>query len=142
WHALEDWGCWTQPGSARLRLPLATPVAEPLRLYLGLVAPAGRAPVTLRLRARSTEAWASLILAPGARQTVFLDIPAGDDDALTIEIEAATSQALPGRRRGQAQRVVGIGVTEVMLCRREDLAARIDFLEHQHFAAAAATPGS
>jgi glycosyltransferase involved in cell wall biosynthesis len=142
WHALEDWGCWTQPGSARLRLPLATPVAEPLRLYLGLVAPAGRAPVTLRLRARPTEAWASVTLAPGTRQTVFLDIPADTDGALTIEINAATPQPLPGHRRGMAQRMVGIGVTKVMLCRREDLAARIDFLEHQHFAAAAATPGS
>nr|WP_246503825.1 glycosyltransferase [Plastoroseomonas arctica] len=142
WHPLEDWGCWTVPGRARLRLPLAQPEVEPLRLYLGLVAPPGRAPVTLRLRARPGDAWASLTLAPDARQTAFLEIPAGSGDALAIEIAATVPQTLPNRRRGEAARLVGIGVTEVMLCRREDFSARVDFLERQHFAAVEVTAGT
>jgi len=140
WHALEDWGCWSLPGRARLRLPLTAPVGEPLRLYLGLQTPPGRAPITLRLRAMTEGGWGSLTLAPGARQTAFLDIEAAPDDAVVIEIEAATPHALAGRRRGEAARSVGIGVTEVMVCRREDLAARIDFLERQHFTAPQAPP--
>lgn len=141
WHPLEDWGCWTLPGRARLRLPMASPVAEPLRLYLGLQAPPGTLPVTLRLRA-GDGGWASLTLAPGARQTVFLDVPTGAADALVVGIEAATPQALPARRRGEGKRLVGIGVTAVMLCRRDDLAARIDFLEREHFTAAEVAPGN
>ncbi|MES2711448.1 MAG: glycosyltransferase family 1 protein, partial [Pseudomonadota bacterium] len=139
WYPLEDWGCWTLPGRARLRLPLPAPVAEPLRLYLGLLAPPGTVPVTLRLRAEDG-AWAGLTLAPSARQTVFLDIAAGAGESLGVEIDAATPQALPIRRRGEGKRLVGIGVTAVMLCRRDDLAARVDFLEREHFTAAEASP--
>ncbi len=141
WHALEDWGCWTLPGRARLRLPLVSPVAEPLRLYLGLQAPPGTLPVALRLRA-GEGGWASLTLAPGARQTVLLDIPGGTGAALVVDIESVTPQALPAKRRGEGKRLVGVGVTAVMLCRRDDLAARIDFLEREHFTAAEAAPGN
>ena len=141
WHALEDWGCWTLPGRARLRLPLTGPVAEPLRLYLGLQAPPGPLPVTLRLRA-GAGGWAAVTLAPGARQTVLLDIPGGTGEALVVDIESATPQALPAKRRGEGKRLVGIGVTAIMLCRRADLAARIDFLEREHFTAAEAAPGN
>ena len=106
-----------------------------------LQAPPGALPVTLCLRA-GDGVWAALTLAPGARQTVFLDIPAGAGEALVVEIDSATSQARPARRRGEAKRLVGIGVTAVMLCRRDDLAARIDFLEREHFTAAEAVPGN
>ena len=91
--------------------------------------------VRLRLRADDGEAgeWASLSLDPGARQTVFLAAPAAQE-TLLVEIEAVEA-SMPKRLRADVKRLVGVGVTEVMLCRADDLEARVDFLERHGFQA-------
>jgi glycosyltransferase involved in cell wall biosynthesis len=120
WHAAEPWGCWTRPGTAQLRLPVAVPAGTRLRLHLALrAAAAGR--VTLRVD--GAEALA-LDLQAGARPVAALELePAGD--AILVEIEAAAAE-WEGRE-------VGVGVAAVMACEPGDVMARPDFLERLRF---------
>lgn len=129
WSRLEDWGVWTTPGQALLRLPLE-PGAPPgrLRAYLELVAPPQ--PIAFRIRAGLCGA------APGAFRPVeaaagevffcMLEITAETGVEVEIEFETEQGVTLPG---APEPRQVGVGVRSVMLCRRDDLAARLDYLE-------------
>lgn len=122
WHAPEDWGCWTRPGRALLRLPLPAGLAGPLRLHLALRgAPADRV-VTLRLGRGPRLAVA---VAAGARPVAALEIAApGDAAQLAIEVATTGDDPAPG---------IGIGVVAVMACAPADVSARLGFLEALHF---------
>ncbi|MBW6397694.1 glycosyltransferase [Roseomonas sp. HJA6] len=133
WYPMEGWGCWTRAGLARLRLPMAE--EGPMRLHLGCVAPAGAKGLRLRAfgAASAPGAFAPIIADPGSnsRFTCVLDIEVSGG-AVIVEIDSGQGTAVevsehnPGRR-------IGLGVTSVMLCRPDDLEARLDFLERQTY---------
>lgn len=133
WHPLEEAGCWTRPGPARLRLPLPAGTSGAFRVHVGLRAPAGGSTIGLRVLPDEgmPGAFTRVVAAPRATLTVVLEAEARADE-IRIEIEAPPRvQRIGGR--GSATRRVGICVTQVMACRPDDLAARADFLERQHF---------
>jgi glycosyltransferase involved in cell wall biosynthesis len=117
WHAPEGWGCWTRPGAARLVLPLPAGAGAPLRLHVALRgAPTARL-VTLRVGRGARHA---LEIAADARQVVALDLPR-PDAPLVVTLEAMSEDG------------IGIGVTGVMVCAPDDLAARVALLESLGF---------
>jgi hypothetical protein len=120
WRAPGDWGCWTRPGRAVLRLPVEVPEGTRLRLHLGL---RGAGPGRVTLRVDDGEA-ALVELAAETRPVVAFDVTVAGTE-LEIAIEAGATD-----RDGQQ---VGVGVTALMACRPDDLAARLDFLERLRF---------
>lgn len=134
WHPLEPWGCWTRPGLAMLKIPLPEGSAGGLwRVHLGCVAPpAGGG---LRMRAFGADAAPGRFLAleaePQRRFACVLECEA-TEGGIIVEIDAGAG-ALIETEGARAGRAVGLGVTDVMICRPEDLAARQDFLERQAF---------
>jgi len=125
WHAAEDWGCWTRPGRALLRLPLPEVAQGALRLHLMLRAPARAQRVTLATIGAEPLV---LELAAEARAVAALEVPVGARlMELAIEADAAPEIAETGARE------VGVGVVSVMACAAEDLAARLAYLERQRF---------
>lgn len=150
WYPLEAWGCWTRPGVARLRLSLPAGTEGPLRLYIGcLTAGAGGA---ARIRAHAEgEApprFASLSADGPAPSACVLEVVATGADLL-VEIDSGEGLFLPDAPLAAPApadpddpdevplpvpgRMVGLGVTGVMVCRPEDAVARLEFLESQAF---------
>ncbi|SDB09369.1 glycosyltransferase family 4 protein [Belnapia rosea] len=131
WSRLEEWGVWTCPGQSLLRLPLA-PQGEAgrLRLYLEMLGPPE--PVSFRIRAglRGAAPGRFRSIEAGAGEALFcmLEVELGMGGEVEIEIETDLGVMLPGRD-GTPDRQVGIGLRSLMACRRDDLAARLDYLE-------------
>ena len=131
WFGLEDWGVWTTPGQSLLRLPLEADAAPGrLRIYLDLVAPPQ--PLRFRIRAslRGGPPGAFRQIEAKAAESLFctLEVTAEAAGELVIEFETGQGVTLPAGTAG-GDRQVGIGVRSVMVCRRDDLAARLDYLE-------------
>jgi glycosyltransferase involved in cell wall biosynthesis len=122
WHAAEDWGCWTKPGRALLRLPLPEGTTGPLRVSLALRGAA--TPQRVSLRAGRGERVA-LEVAAEARPVAVLDLPMAGD-AVEITIEAAAARDAEGRE-------VGIGIVALMACAPAEVTARLEFLERLAF---------
>ncbi|MGG5888384.1 glycosyltransferase [Falsiroseomonas sp. HC035] len=128
WHRAEAWGCWTRPGRALLRLPVAPATdrsGDTLRLHLMLRAPTRPQRVVL-----ATPGVEPLVLelAAGARAVAALELPATPGLLeIAIEADAAPASAEPGAPE------VGVGVVSIMVCAAEDLAARLAYLERQRF---------
>ncbi len=124
WHRLEDWGCWTAPGIASLRLPLPqAALGRGLRLYVRLRGSAFDTPIRVTLRDPNgplSESGAILI-GEGTRRTLLLEIHTAAHE-LQLDIDAGSGSSL-----GPGDRDVGIGVTDIMLCARDDLAAQQRF---------------
>ncbi|WP_137123788.1 glycosyltransferase family 1 protein [Roseomonas sp. HF4] len=134
WHPLEPWGVWTRPGLARLRLTVPDAAGQgPLRLYLGCVAPGQEVRIGLRAHgAGSTPpAFLKLEAEAGSRFTCVLDVAAPGGEVV-VEIDGGAGAGIGTRRKPDARRV-GLGLTAVMLCRPDDLAARLDFLERHAY---------
>lgn len=134
WHAREPWGAWTGPGIARLRLTLpADAPAGPLRVYVGLQAPG--APVTVGLRAFGAEggppAFATVAAPALGAFTCVLDVVRPGREVV-VEIDGGPGVLL-GTRKLPDGRMAGIGVTSVMICTIDDIAARVGFLERHNF---------
>jgi hypothetical protein len=122
WGEQEPGGVWLLAGGARLRLPLAQALAEPL-LRLELTAPA--APVRLRLRADGA-AWHVLDLAADERRLVELALPPCGPGELVVEFDTASHACLPGETRGLHALLSGL-----MLCEAGDMAARLRYAEER-----------
>jgi glycosyltransferase involved in cell wall biosynthesis len=123
WSPLEPWGVWARPGESRLRLPLP-PEAGPaaLRVYLEVQAP--DAPCRFGLRAGREGGLPPILqrfdARAGERLFAMLVVPAGSGGDLLISIE-------PGLATGAGAEAVG--VCSLMVCRADDHAARLDYLE-------------
>ena len=133
WMPLEDWGCWCRPGRITLRLPLAHMHGQaPLRVIVQFVAPP--APWRIGLRAGP----ASGITRPFGfiqgvpRQVVFCAMEVAPDawPEILVEIDAPEGAPLSIITPGD-NRVVGCGVLSLMVCRADDFAARLDYLEQR-----------
>ena len=128
WSWLEDWGVWTLPGQSLLRLPLqcGLPKAR-LRVYLELLAPPQ--PVAFRVRAQvvggPSGVFRTLQATAGEALFCMLEVEASGVDELEVEFETGPGVA-PAL---DDSRLVGIGLRSLMVCRRDDLATRLDYLE-------------
>lgn len=124
WWWQEPEGTWTRDGVATLHLPTALPPGTPLRVLLHLKAPPRGLTLRLRLRGARVEPWLGLVLQPGAR---FACVVRGEAGAggIAIDLDAGDGEMLGDR----AKRRVGVGLTGLMLCREDDLAARLAALE-------------
>lgn len=134
WHSLEPWGVWTRPGIARLRLPLPEDATQGgLRLYLGCVAPGPDRPVGLRAYGAGAAPPAFLRIAPEAPGpfTCVAEVVCPAREVI-VEIDAGKGAPI-GTRKRPDPRLVGIGLTSVMVCRPNDLVARLEFLERHAF---------
>lgn len=134
WHPMERGVAWTKPGLARLRFGLPDAAgAEKLRIYLGCVAPPAALRIGLRAHGAGAAAprFAELEAEAGSRFTCMLEVerPGGE---VVVEIDGGAGAAL-GTRRRPDPRVVGVGLTSLMVCTPEDVAARLDFLERHSF---------
>ncbi|MFB9972055.1 glycosyltransferase family 4 protein [Pseudoroseomonas cervicalis] len=135
WHRMEDWGVWCREGGAALRLPLPPQAAgAALRLYLELRTPPEALAVTLRAAAAgNTLAVAELALQPQGDVTYMLDLPAlPAGTPLDLEFDngaGIAAQAIAG----EAETRIGAGLRGFMLCRLDDHASRLAFLEQQSF---------
>ncbi|ATR21931.1 Lipopolysaccharide N-acetylglucosaminyltransferase [Roseomonas mucosa] len=127
WHMPEVWGVWTKGGAATLRLPVPPGPAAPWRLYMELVAPPGGGEVRLRAEAEGNElAAGSLYLEAGAQGgcALRLEVPEG------CRLLRADIESTPVHPEGD-ERVLGAALVRVMLCREDDLAGRLGWIEGQ-----------
>lgn len=121
WDTPEAWGVQSRPGAARLSLPV--PGGETLRLALALRGADRAARVGVRVSADGLPpVEASAGIDAGAQEVLLLDLPAGASGALSVLLDSPA----------------GVGLSSLLLCRLDDLAARLDFLEAQRFRAGAA----
>jgi hypothetical protein len=116
----------------RLTLPDDAPTG-PLRVYVGLQAPA--TPLTLALRAFAAQGgpprFATVAAAAQGAFTCVLDVAQPGREVL-IEIDGGKGVPL-GTRKRPDDRYAGAGVTSVMVCTADDIAARVGFLERHAF---------
>lgn len=125
WHRLEDWGCWTKPGTATIRLPLPDEaLGQDLLLFL-------------RLRGTAVDTSVRVVCSidgeplPGSIQRLIRN---GTRSCFAFRIRS-TSRNLglaldtgQGSSLGPGDRYVGIGVTHIMICRADDMQARHNFM--------------
>lgn len=120
WHRLEDWGCWTAPGIATIRLPLPEEViGQELLLLLRLRGTAVDTDVTLQcaINGESIAAPIARRIGHGTRHTLAFRLrPMARD--LTLALDAGAGSSL-----GPGDRDVGIGITHLLLCFANDLQA-------------------
>jgi glycosyltransferase involved in cell wall biosynthesis len=122
WDAPEPWGVRARPGPARLSVPLP-PGAEGAALRLALVLRGADVASGVMIRvvvegAAPVEATAEL--AAGVEETLLLDLPAVGRGPVAVVLDSAS----------------GVGLSSLLLCRADDLAARLAFLEARRFGAA------
>jgi glycosyltransferase involved in cell wall biosynthesis len=121
WDAPEPWGVRARPGPARLSVPLP-PGAEGAALRLALVLRGADVAAGVVIRAFAegaapVEAMAEL--AAGVEETLLLDLPAVPRGPVAVVLDSAA----------------GVGLSSLLLCRADDLAARLAFLEGRRFGA-------
>ncbi|WP_439598594.1 glycosyltransferase [Falsiroseomonas sp.] len=124
WWWQEDWGVWMRDGIATLALPMDQPEGTPMRLVLELRAPPRPLALRLRGRGRRAEPWRGLTLQPGETIRCVLQAEAGAG-GLAVDFDNGDGVPLGDR----FHRVVGAGLIRLMLCREDDLAARLGALE-------------
>jgi glycosyltransferase involved in cell wall biosynthesis len=125
WHRLEDWGCWTAPGTAMIRLPLPDEaLGQDLLLYLRLRGTAVDTSVRIQcsIDGKPLSEPVERLIGDGARHSLGFRFRS-DSRNLTLAIDAGQGSSL-----GPGDRDVGIGVTHVMICSADDLKARQDFM--------------
>jgi glycosyltransferase involved in cell wall biosynthesis len=125
WHRLEDWGCWTAPGTAIIRLPLPDEaVGQDLMLFLRLRGTAVDTTVNLHcsIDGQIVSEAVQRLVGEGTRHNIAFRLRPGAPN-LTLSIDAGAGSSL-----GPGDRDVGIGVTHALLCRADDMQARQDFI--------------
>ncbi|MBP0444049.1 glycosyltransferase [Roseomonas sp. SSH11] len=120
WRPLEDWGAPMAEGRARLRMPLPPGLSGLLRLHLELRG-VGGGPLSFVLLADGAPAGAATIAEP----------PEGDF-ATAMPVEVAEGTRILDLEWDAAD---GMGLRGLMICREDDLLARLDFLEAQRMPA-------
>ncbi len=132
WSVPERWGCWTLPGTARLRLPAPSGTEGSLRAHLLLAGPpAGAVRAGLRISQPGAPPAPFRMLEIGAGETLACTMEAvlaGPAPAV-IEIDCSAGVLLGGEGATRDLRTVAVGVIAVMACRPDDLAARLEWLE-------------
>jgi hypothetical protein len=125
WHRLEDWGCWTAPGTAIIRLPLPdNAVEQDLMLFLRLRGTAIDTTVNLQFSVdgKAISEGVQRLVGQGTRHNIAFRLRPGASN-LVLSIDTGAGSSL-----GPGDRDVGIGVTHALVCRADDLSARQDFM--------------
>ncbi len=126
WWGPDDWGCWTKPGVASLRI--GAPGRMDLRLYLRLQGlPSTPCPYSITCGAEAVEGE----LRPRESKWLAIEIAAGESDHRTLELEirSSTFEDLGTVTDKSDPRVISLGVEGFFLCRADDVATRNAFLE-------------
>lgn len=124
WWWQEDWGVWMRDGIATLALPTDQSQGTPMRVVLELRGPPCSLTLRLRARGRRAEAWRGVSLTRGEVLRCVLQAESGPG-GLAVDFDCGDGVPLGDRFK----RVVGAGLLGVMLCREDDLAARLAALE-------------
>jgi glycosyltransferase involved in cell wall biosynthesis/cytochrome c-type biogenesis protein CcmH/NrfG len=125
WHRLEDWGSWTTPGTAALRLPLPDEViGQDLMLFLRFRGTAVDTSITVSCWLDDQRLGAPIehMIGHGMRHNMAFRLNSRSPH-LSLTIDAGAGSSL-----GPGDRDVGIGVTHLMLCRVDDTAAQHHFM--------------
>ena len=124
WWWPEPDGVWTRDGIATLRLPVDLAPGTALRVLLHLKAPPRGIALRLRLRGGEAGPWRRLEIGAAQRVACLLQGVAGPG-GVAIDLDAGDGEPLGDR----AKRRVGVGLTGLMICREDDLGARLAALE-------------
>ncbi len=133
WLPLENWGCWCKPGRVTLRLPLAEMAGgAPLRVLVQFVAPPAPWRIGLRAGPASGISRPFGFIEGVPRQVGFcaMEVPADAWPEILVEIDAPVGVPLSLITPGDS-REIGCGVLSLMVCRTDDFAARLDYLEQR-----------
>jgi hypothetical protein len=125
WHRLEEWGVWTKPGIAAIRLPLPDEViGQDLVLFMRLRGTAVDTSITVACWQDNQRLGSPVkqMIGHGARYSLAFRLKAVSRH-LCLTIDAGAGSSL-----GPGDRDVGIGVTHLMLCRADDTAAQYHFM--------------
>lgn len=125
WHRLEEWGAWTTPGTAAIRLPLPDEfIGQDLLLFLRLRGTAVDTCITVSCWQDDERLGIPIeeVIGHGARYSLILRLKAHSPN-LSLKIDAGTGSSL-----GPGDRDVGIGVTHLMLCPADDTTAQHHFM--------------
>ena len=125
WHRLEEWGAWTTPGTAAIRLPLPDEfIGQDLLLFLRLRGTAVDTCITVSCWQDDERLGIPIeeVIGHGARYSLVFRLKAHSPN-LSLKIDAGTGSSL-----GPGDRDVGIGVTHLMLCPADDTTAQHHFM--------------
>lgn len=125
WHRLEEWGTWTTPGIATIRLPLPDEaIGQELMLFLRLRGTAVDTSITVSCRVDDHCLGSPIerMIGHGERHSMVFRLQAVTRQ-LSVTIDAGMGSSL-----GPGDRDVGIGITHLMLCHASDTAAQDHFL--------------
>jgi glycosyltransferase involved in cell wall biosynthesis len=125
WHRLEDWGSWTAPGVAAIRLPLSDDVIdEDVMLFLRFRGTAVDTSISVSCWQDDRPLGSPIdqLIRAGTRHTMVFRLKA-QSPHLSVRIDAGAGSSL-----GPGDRDVGIGVTHLMLCRTDDAVAQYNFM--------------
>ncbi|MGH6644238.1 MAG: hypothetical protein ACRED3_16245, partial [Bradyrhizobium sp.] len=131
WQAPEAWGVWMKSPAARLGFRLPAEASAGWRLYVGLHGlPDGR---ELRYEVQVGPAAAAICgtLAAGAYCWVPVTVPAGDhpDDAVEVFLRSTPNEEPPASPGADGATSYSLGVIGLYLCRTDDVAQRLAFVE-------------
>ncbi len=121
WHEPEPWGRWTDGAEASLRIELATPTGEPLRLELELTPSAVGASLAV-----SVDGWRFDPIQPVPGPNGW-DLPAeltAGKTRLVVTLQASET-VCPAPTGAAAGRILGIGVGSVRLVSRQPALSEI-----------------
>jgi hypothetical protein len=115
WHEPEPWGRWTDGAEASLRIALAAPIDEPLRLQLEITPSAAGASLVV-----SVDGWQFDAIQPLPGPNGW-DLPAeltAGKAHLVVTLQASET-VCPARSGAVDDRILGIGVGSVRLVSRQ-----------------------
>lgn len=127
WHP-DDWGVWTKRQGGVLKLNLDQAEGR-LRLFIGLMGlgrtdtgykvTVGGAPVREGHLKKGMRRWLSVPVSPDTYAT----------GALQVGVQGHATEDFAIATKGVDRRLAAVGLIGFMICRDDDLAARVDFLE-------------
>lgn len=129
WHAVEDWGCWSQPGDSRLAMRLSDDlIGDKVRVYLcvrGL--PSRDTHYRVECAAQCSEGR----IDAGQTQWIAVDAVAPTQPGPILDLSLYTSdyERLAESTQGTDQRVIGPAVLGVYICAANDVSSRMLLVE-------------
>ena len=126
WHGPEDWGCWTKPGTASMRLRLPDHLlGKDMAFFIRLRGAAFPTKMKISVFAdHDVRRYGPMdrVIGSGKRLVLCFNIrPTQKELRLDIDCGAGTSL-------GPGDRDVGVGVTHIMVCDANDSLARGTFM--------------
>ena len=133
WHSLEHWGRWSAGRTARLVFGITVDAGRDFSIYLGLRLPDYYGPTRVAVSAGGKIFGEILLKGSGQDEAVrfrlssesLVDVGGCYYAALDLTIERE-SIPLP---KGNDERVLGVGVSHILICRADDVESRMAYIE-------------